>query len=101
MIYDFYADKKSKRQFRWSTSALKLFDMSEEVLPGRGMRRRIEAPQTEGEEFWKPLTVKDIRQPFVLCMMTVLNEPHEADKYHQLTITEYYEWIARVALRYH
>lgn len=26
-IFDFYADKKSKRQFRWKTSALKLFDM--------------------------------------------------------------------------
>lgn len=58
-------------------------------------------PPTEGEEFWKPLTVQDIWPPFVHSMMTVLDENNKGDKYHHLQITEFYEWIARIALRYH
>ena len=33
-------------------------------------------------------------------MMTVLDEIHTGDKYYHILLVEFYEWIARVAIKY-
>ena len=51
--------------------------------------------------FWEPLTAFDIWPPFCRSMMTILNEHVNQDKYSHLLLVEYYEYVARLAFRYH
>lgn len=96
-VYDRYCDPKNRRQFRWKTSALRLFEMQEEVAPTKGGKEAA----ANKDDYWKPLTVDDIWQPFVHCMMTVLDENQQSSKYWHLLYVEFNDWLGRIALRYH
>lgn len=67
-IFDHYS---VKGYFKFKTSALKMFDMCEMNLTSL----------TEPEHRWYPLNAIDLWQPFVHCMMTVLDEIHQSAKY--------------------
>lgn len=79
-----------RKQFRFQTSALKLFEMDHLVLES----------ETPPDHFWYPLKPKDLWASFVHCMMTILDEIHDIRKYDHILLVEYYEWIARVAFRH-
>ena len=55
---------------------------------------------TSTDDFWYPLKPNDLWEPFVYCMMTVLDENHLKSKYHHILLVEFYEWIARIAFRF-
>lgn len=50
--------------------------------------------------FWYPLSPEELWPPFVHSMMTILDEIHQESKYDHLELVEFYEWIARIALRH-
>lgn len=56
--------------------------------------------QIEPDHFWYPLNPKDLWVPFVQSMMTVLDEIHQISKYEHIILVEFYEWIARIAIKY-
>lgn len=85
-VYEQYCVNK---QFQFKTSALRLFEMQ-----GLGSDGSITK-----EHFWYPLQPKDLWSPFILCMMTVLDEINNRKKYESIVLVEFYEWIARVAFR--
>jgi len=100
-IFDRYCDGKSKRQFRWHASALKLFEMEPPPAPSSNQGRKAKQPDLVPEDlFWAPLTPSEIWPSFVHSMMTVIDENNDSGKYQHLLLPEFYEWIARVALRY-
>ena len=74
---------------------MRLFDMPDPAAKGKG-----EPPKSDDSP-WKPLTVDDIWRPFVHCMMTVLDENQRASKYYRLELGEYYEWLGRIAMKWH
>ena len=53
------------------------------------------------QHYWDPLTPEDVWPPFVFCMMTVINENSNSQKYNHIVFVEFCEFIPRVALRYH
>lgn len=56
--------------------------------------------KSTGADFWYPLSVRDLWIPFVHCMMTILDEARHSSKYEHILLVEYYEWVARIALKY-
>jgi len=100
-IFDRYCDGKNRRQFRWPASALKLFEMEPPPAPPSNRGRKAKQPDLVPEDlFWAPLTPSEIWPSFVHSMMTVIDEDADSGKYQHLLLPEFYEWIARVALRY-
>ena len=57
--------------FKFRTSALRIFQMTNMTLLSK----------TEPRHYWYPLTVHDLWVHFVYCMMTVLDENHDINKY--------------------
>ena len=55
--------------------------------------------ETTESHFWYPLNPQELWTPFVYCMMTILDETLDNDKYNHIVLVEFYEWIARVAFR--
>ena len=77
--------------FKFESSCLTLFEMHDMALTA----------STDESHFWYPLSPHDLWIPFVHCMMTVIDEYHDEFKYEHILVVEYYEWIARVAIKYY
>ena len=76
--------------FKFYSSALNLLDMN-----GLTLRSVIQE-----DHYWYPLNPENVWPPFVHCMMTVHDEIRNSSKYDRILLVEFYEWIARVAIRY-
>lgn len=77
--------------FKFQQSAMYLFEMQDINITST----------TAPSHFWYPLKPQDLWTPFVQCMMTVLDEIHHDAKYQHILLVEFYEWIARVAIKYY
>lgn len=93
-VFRFFCEKK-RRLFTFDHSVMKMLEFEDNIE-----FQRLKSSDEE-THCWYPLNPEDVWPPFIYCMMTVVDENNNSQKYQHIVFVEFCEYIARVAFIYH